>query len=118
MLFRRMSALQKALNNHETIFMNWKRDYYKSNCIEECIYRNHEFTIIFQEDLREHIINLTVTHPQKKIVKIHYRNASYGDNLIGVLQLNKFLMDLENKNNIENDEVNAYIDFLKVNDIL
>lgn len=118
MLFKRMSALQKALNYHNAVFVNWKYDYFKSDGTEECIYTNNEFTIIFQEDLREHIINLTVTHPQKKIIKIYYRNASYGDNLIGVLQLNKFLMDVENKNNIENDEVNAYIDFLKVNDII
>ncbi len=118
MLFKRMSALQKALNRHNTIFINWERDYYKSDCVEEYIYKNYDITIIFQEDLREHIVNLTVTHTQKKIIKVHYRNASYGDNLIGIMQLNKFLIDVKDKNNIENDEVNAYIDFLKSNYIL
>ena len=118
MLFKRMSALQKALNHHNTVFVNWKYDYFKSDAIEECVYTNNDVTIIFQEDLREHIVNLTVSHPQKKIIKVYYRNASYGDNLIGITQINKFLVEVRNKNNIEYDEINAYINFLKSNDIL
>ena len=54
----------------------------------------------------------------KKIIKVYYRNASYGDNLIGITQINKFLVEVRNKNNIEYDEINAYINFLKSNDIL
>lgn len=74
--------------------------------------------IIFQEDLREHIMNLFIINTKKQIGKIYYREIMMNKELLGIDKIKDSLGLLKNKNNCEKQEVEIYIEFLKSNQIL
>lgn len=114
----KMSTLDKVLNNYKSLFEMWKRESFKDDSIDEITYKKDNIMIVFQEDLREHITNLFIINFHKKIGKIYYREVVLNEELIGVEELKKAIALLENKNNSEKQEVEIYIEFLKLNKIL
>lgn len=73
--------------------------------------------IVFREDLREHIINFEIISP-KSTLKVYYRQLSFHGYYAGVENLKEKLHCLDGKNNVEEDELNIYYDFLKKNDLI
>ena len=55
-------------------------------------FHKDNYTVVFEEDLREHIINFTILHPLKKIIKIYFRECLYADK---ILQINDLLFELK-----------------------
>ena len=112
------SALQKSLLIYSELFTDWESQHYRSDCVEECIYKKDEITIVFQEDLREHIVNLFVTHFQRRIIKVYFGHILYQDNSLHTSKLRNFLSVSNNKTNSEKEAIAEYIDFLIDNKIL
>ncbi len=112
------SNLQKALNKYEYLFNDWKKTYFNDGSIEECCYNRERLKIVFQEDLREHIVNLSILHPSKRYIKVYFRTCSNFSDELDVEELTCCLKELGNSNNIETQEVDIYIDFLIKNRIL
>lgn len=115
---KKNSTLNKILNMYLSSFNNWERKRFNDGSIDEVVFENDNIKIIFSEDLREHIVNLFVIHPQKIIAKVYYREIFLGNELIGVEELKNSILELENKNNVEKKEVEIYIEFLKNNKII
>lgn len=115
---KKSSLLNRILNEHISLFNNWERELFNDGSIDEVIFKNDNKKIVFQEDLREHIVNLFVVYPQKRVVKIYFREFFGGNDLIYTDELKESILKLENKNNIERKEVEIYIEFLKNNKII
>ena len=115
---KKNSALNKALNLYQDLFINWDRDTFNDGSIDEVSFKNENIKIVFQEDLREHIVNIFILNSQNRIAKIYYREVFSGDNLIGIEKLKKSISMLENKNNVEAKEIEIYVEFLKSNKII
>ena len=118
MFFKRCSALQKALEKHQTLFCGWTQQHQKNAGVEECIFQKGNVTITFQEDLREHIVNLFVYHPCKRIGKVVYRQLHHGELDVDLTWLKSALKELGSKSNIEQREVDLFIRFLQLVNIL
>ena len=117
-MFVRRSALQKSLLIHSELFIDWKSEHYKSDCVEECIYKKGETTIVFQEDLREHVVNLFVTHFQRRIIKVYFGCILFHDKSLSITKLKDFLSKTNDKTNIEKEAIGEYVDFLLINKII
>ncbi len=119
MIFKKpKSILNKVLDSYNSLFETWKKESFNSDTIDEILYTKDNIKIVFQEDLREHITNLSITHPQKRIGKICYRELVLDKELLGIDKIKNSLLSLGNKNNCEKQEVEIYIEFLKLNKIL
>lgn len=116
MFFKKMSTLEKVLNDYNLLFKTWKKESFKDDSIDEITYSKNNIKFVFQEDLREHITNLFIISFQKKIGKIYYREVMLDEELLGVEELRKEMALL--KNNSEKQEVEIYINFLKQNKLL
>ena len=115
---KKISKLNKILNNYNVLFEMWKRESFNDDSIDEISFEKDNIKIIFEEDLRENITNLFIINLQKKIGKIYYREVVLNNELIGVEKLKEELLRLKNKNACEKQEVDIYIKFLKLNKIL
>lgn len=115
---KKRSTLNKILDDYTSLFNNWERESFNDGLVDEIIFQNDNTKIIFQEELREHIVNLFVLASKKRIVKIYFREVFLGDDLIDVKKLKKSLLELGNKNNVEKQEVGIYVEFLKSNEII
>ena len=113
MIFKRTSLLLRCLNKNASLFDKWKKRYLNDGSIEEIIYEKDNIRIIFQEDVREHIVNFFVLDSQKRIAKVYFREVFLGKNLTNTDEFKKSILELGNKNNIEEQEIKIYIDFLK-----
>ena len=49
---KKNSALNKALNLYQDLFINWDRDTFNDGSIDEVSFKNENIKIVFQEDLR------------------------------------------------------------------
>ncbi len=119
MIFKRTkSILNKILDNYTSLFEQWEKKYFNDGSIDEITYVKDNMKIIFQEDLREHITNLFIIDTKKQIGKIYYREIMMNKELLGIDKIKDSLELLKNKNNCEKQEVETYIEFLKLNKIL
>lgn len=112
------SPLQKALDKYEYLFDNWNKYYSNNSCTEEYSYTKEKLKIVFQEELREHIVNLSVIHPSKKYIRVYFRKCLNFSDELCVEELIHNLENLGNSNNVEDQEINIYIDFLIKNNLL
>ena len=56
MIFKRKkSILNKILDDYTSLFEQWKKNSFNDSSIDEITYVKDNMTIVFQEDLREHI---------------------------------------------------------------
>lgn len=118
MFLKKRSPLQKAISQHEHLLKSWTKNYYNDGSIEEIIYEKDEMKIIFQEDLREHIVNLRVVHPCKRYIKVEYRQCIYCAEELDCEDLINGLQRLKDLNNKEGEEISLYFDFIKKNEIV
>lgn len=100
------------------LFEEWDRESFSDSSIEEIVFKKNKIKLTFQEDLREHIVNLFVTDSLEINGKVYYREIKFSDNLIGVEEMKKSISLLGNKNNVEKQEIEIYVNFLKANKIL
>lgn len=114
-----LTPLQKALTKYEHLLQDWKKNSFCDDLIEEHSYthRDNELKIIFQEDLREHIVNFSIIHPSKRIIKVFYRQCVLGNGVIAENIISS-LKKITGQNNIESKEIAIYFDFLKANKII
>lgn len=112
------TPLEKALEQHEHLIEDWKKNYSNDGAIEEYIFIKGDFEIIFQEDLREHIINFKVLHPSKRYIKVCFRECSVFSTELEVEELIYSLEKLKGFNNKEKEEIAIYFNFLEKNNIL
>ena len=117
MLFKK-SPLNNSLNMYNFLFEEWDRESFSDSSIEEIVFKKNKIKLTFQEDLREHIVNLFVTDSLEINGKVYYREIKFLDNLIGVEEMKKSISLLGNKNNVEKQEIEIYVNFLKANKIL
>lgn len=119
MLFKKIkSPLQEAVNQHEHLIKDWAKECFNDGSIEEITYEKDEIKIIFQEDLREHIVNLRIVHPCKRYIKVEYRQCLYCAEVLDCENLINGLERLKGLNNKEREEISLYFDFLKKNNIV
>lgn len=119
MIFKRTkSILNKILDHYTSLFERWERKCFNDGSIDEITYTKDNMQVIFQEDLREHITNLFIIDAKKQMGKIYYREIMMNKELIGIDKIKDSLELLKNENNCEKQEVELYIDFLKLNKIL
>ena len=111
------STLEKHLSNYNSLFEMWKKESFNDGSVDEISFENGINRVVFQEDLREHIINLIIINSQKRIGKVYYRTVMLDKELEGVEEL-KTRLSLLKKNNLEKEEIEIYIEFLKLNKIL
>lgn len=116
--YKNNSILNQNLKKYESLFKDWDKDSFNDGSIDEIAFRKGDVKIVFQEDLREHITNFSVLHPQKRIVKIDYREVVVNNELSGIDELKEKLWLLQNKNNVEDYEVEIYVEFLKHNNLI
>lgn len=115
---KKKTILNEILNNYNSLFEMWKRESFNDGSIDEITYVKDNMKIIFQEDLREHITNLFIIDTKKQMGKIYYREIMMNKELLGIDKIKDSLALLKNKNNCEKQEVETYIEFLKLNKIL
>lgn len=118
MFFKQRSALQRALEKYQTLFCGWRQQHHRNAGVEECIFQKGDVTIIFQEDLREHVVNLFVYHPHGRIGKVLYRQLDHGELDADLTWLKSALKELGSKSSVEQREVDLYIRFLQLINIL
>ena len=119
MIFKRKkSILNKVLDNYIALFVLWEKKCFNDSSIDEITYVKDNMKIIFQEDLREHITNLFIIDKKRQMGKIYYREIMLNKELLGIDKIKDSLALLRNKNNCEKQEVEIYIEFLKLNKIL
>ena len=119
MLLKKLkSPLQKALKKHEHLMKEWAKDSFNDGSIEEITYTKEKIKIIFQEDLREHIVNLRITHPIKRYINVEYRQCLHCADSLDCDGMIKALEGLGGVNNVESEEVSIYFDFLIKNKIV
>lgn len=95
-----------------------KKRYFNDGSLDGITYVKDNMKIIFQEDLREHTTNLFIINTKKQIGKIYYRAIMMNKELQGIDKIKDSLGLLKNKNNFGKQEVEIYIEFLKLNKIL
>ena len=102
----------KELKPYLQLFKSWEKQEHKD--VGMVKFHKDNYTVVFEEDLREHIINFTILHPLKKIIKIYFRECLYADK---ILQINDLLFELKQLGNTvdEQAELKAYINFLMLN---
>lgn len=118
MFFKQSSALQRALEKYQTLFCGWTQQRHRNAGVEECIFQKGNVTITFQEDIREHVVNLFVHHPHERIGKVVYRQLHQGELDVDLTWLKSELKELGSKSNIEQREVDLFIRFLQLVNIL
>lgn len=118
MFFNQSSALQRALEKYQALFCGWTQQHHENAGVEECIFQKGNVTITFQEDIREHVVNLFVHHPRKRIGKVVYRQLYHGELDADLTWLKSALKELGSKSNIEQREVDLFIRFLQLVNIL
>ena len=57
---KKISKLNKILNNYNVLFEMWKRESFNDDSIDEISFEKDNIKIIFEEDLRENITNLFI----------------------------------------------------------
>ena len=97
----------KELKPYLQLFKSWEKQEYKDVGFVMVKFHKDNYTVVFEEDLREHIINFTILHPLKKIIKIYFRECLYADWLFELKQLGNTVD--------EQAELKAYINFLMLN---
>ena len=112
------SPLEKALNPYEHLFIGWEKNQFDDGSIEECSYTKDKLKILFQEDLREHIVNLSVLHSSKKYIRVYFRQCLNFSDELDVEDLINSLQELDNLNCMEDQEIAIYLEFLKKNKII
>ena len=92
----------------------WEQRKYDDECSHQIELKRCNYTLVFEEDLREHKINFTILHPTKRVLKIYFRTCVYADE---TLQINELLSDLKEigDSTNEKEELKAYFKFLQVN---
>jgi hypothetical protein len=113
---KKKSILNIVLDAYNSLFEMWKKESFNDGSIDEIAYVKDNIKIIFQEDLREHITNLFVIDSKKQIGKVYYRELMLNKEMVGIDRIKNSLASL--KNNSEKQEVEIYIEFLKLNKIL
>ena len=111
-------TLKKAVKRYLHFLKEWEISYQTDPNIEEISFRKNETTLVFSEDLREHIVNFSVLHPKKRILKVEYRKCLISPDVLGGEDLIASLNALGEKGNKELQEVKIYFDFLLKNNIL
>ena len=61
----------KELKPYLQLFKSWEKQEHKDVGFVMVKFHKDNYTVVFEEDLREHIINFTILHPLKKIIKIY-----------------------------------------------
>ena len=104
----------KELKPYLKLFKSWKKQEDKDAGFVVVKFHRGNYTIVFEEDLREHIINFTVLHPLKKIIKVDFRECLHADK---TLQIHDLLFELKQLGNTvdEKAELKAYVNFLILN---
>lgn len=80
-------------------------------------FKKNDYSIVFDEDLREHKINFAILHPTKRILKVYFRECVYADKNLQIDNLVSQLKRLGDSTN-EKEELRIYFDFLKLNGFL
>ena len=111
-------ALQKAVKNYLHLLKGWNASYQTDSDLVEISFNKNEITIIFSEDLREHITNFSVLHPKKRIAKVYYRKCFVSPDVLGSKELVDSINALGKEGNKELQEVKIYFNFLLKNNIL
>ena len=112
------TPLLKALENYEPLFGDWEKEYINDNGIEEISYERDDIKIVFQEDLREHIVNFSVLNPNKRIINIYFRRCVYLEESLNGSMILEGINRLGKQTNIERAEVSMYMEFLVVNGLI
>ena len=112
------NILPNIMSNYENKMTEWNKHYFFDNTIEEIVYTKEKLKIVFQEDLREHIVNFSVLHPEYRLIKVYFRTTSYNANKVEINELLREISKLGNCGNQETQEVKIYFDFLYKNKII
>jgi len=109
--------MRREIKPYLFLLKGWKQEVETSevSCIMK--FQKNSFTIIFEEDLREHKINFTILHPLKRVIKIYFRECIFADRFSQIDDLISKLKQLGDSTN-EKAELSAYFDFLKQNKFL
>lgn len=104
----------KKIKPYLQLFKSWEKQEDKDVGFVVVKFHKDNYTVVFEEDLREHIINFTILHPLKKIIKVYFRECLYADK---ILKINDLLIELKQLGNTVNEqaELKAYFNFLMLN---
>ena len=109
--------MQKAIAPYLFLLKDWEQHYLNDGAVETISFKNENLKFIFAEDLREHIINFYVIHPQKTILKVYFRKI-YANPNVNIEELSILLGQLEMQSSKEQEEIKIYFQFLIKNRFL
>lgn len=109
--------MRKILKRYMHLLSGWDRHDENTESLESISFKKDDLTIVFEEDKREHIINFTILHPCKRILKVRFRECIYADKNLNAQNLLYELQKLGNLPN-EEEELKIYFQFMTFNNIL
>ena len=112
------SVLQKALAPYAYYFLRsgWTKQVSTSGCVDEARFQKGDACIRIWEDLRERLVNLTISANARRYLKVEYREPFVYDSAPDTEDLFFDLARLgQNGNNAEEEEILTYVRFLKRN---
>ena len=112
------SNFKNEMEKHLVSFVGWEKKYYKSDIVEKFVFKKELLTIDFAYDLREHRVNFKVYQPNKQLITIEFRTVGYADDSMKVQDLIMDMEKLKDEFSSEAEEINAYMNFLKINNLI
>lgn len=114
------SYLGEAISRYEYYFTKngWVKFASNDGCIDEIRFDKKDISVIFMEDLREHITDFIMLGKTKRYLKVSYRHCYVYTTSLKTSALVNDIKRLGEQNNVEDKEVLAYIRFLKTNNFI
>lgn len=108
------TPLQKSISKYCFLLDEWKKRYTNDYSVEEFVFEKDDNRIMFQEDLREHIVNFSAKKDSNKSVKVFFRKI-VNSNCFLINELQESLNELGIKGGKEEKEVEIYFKWLQEN---
>ena len=121
------SRLTKAISRYEYYFTRngWLKSATKNECVDKIRFDKKDVTIIFDEDLREWVTSLEIYFSKKILFLAGFRYLTPKGFDVDIINTSFYVTDLLNdlraigtRNCAEEQEVLAYIRFLKTNNFI
>lgn len=112
------TPLQRSLKKYSSLFEDYEIKIERTSGAEYVGLIGKEYTIQFNEDLREHVVNFAVFSDKRRVVKVYFREIQYIDETLKYNELVESIKKLNEKSNCEEVEVDAYVNFLIINDLI
>lgn len=110
------STFKKEMKKHLFLINDWKVKYEKDTWTEGYYLSKNEYKIEFVDELREHTIMFYYKKNTNIVLEVRFRNILKLDESLdtSILELDLNLI----KKDREANEINAYFNFLKLNNII